>query len=111
MSWTSLTSTSSQAPQPTAQAGAATFIPCHERNINYTATYPAQTALTAFNTSAEAFVANSHWSSSEVNASNGGSSTSTTAARAAAARRTASPRSCLPPHRAVMPGSCSGYLL
>jgi hypothetical protein len=42
-----------------------------ERNINYTATYPAQTALTAFNTSAEAFVNNSHWSSSEVNASNG----------------------------------------
>ena len=36
-----------------------------QRNINYTATYPAQTALTAFNTTAEAFVANKHWSSTE----------------------------------------------
>ena len=35
------------------------------RNINNTATYPAQTALTAFNTTAEAFVAASHWSSTE----------------------------------------------
>jgi hypothetical protein len=42
-----------------------------QRNINYTATYPAQTALTAFNTTAEAFVAGFHWSSSEANASNG----------------------------------------
>jgi hypothetical protein len=35
------------------------------RNIDNTATYPAQTALTAFNTSAEAFVNFSHWSSTE----------------------------------------------
>ena len=35
------------------------------RNINNTATYPAQTALTAFNTSAEAFVAGNLWSSTE----------------------------------------------
>ena len=42
-----------------------------QRNINWTATYPAQTALTAFNTTAEAFVATSHWASSEGNASDG----------------------------------------
>jgi len=36
-----------------------------QRNINYTATYPAQTALTAFNTTAEAFVSDNHWSSSQ----------------------------------------------
>jgi hypothetical protein len=41
------------------------------RNNNYTATYPAQTALTAFNTSTESFFADDHWSSSEVNASGG----------------------------------------
>ena len=41
------------------------------RDINNTADYPAQTALTAFSTNAEAFVANNHWSSSEGNASNG----------------------------------------
>ena len=35
------------------------------RNLNNTAAYPAQTALTAFNTSAEAFVANYHWSSTQ----------------------------------------------
>ena len=35
------------------------------RNNNYTTTYPAQTALTAFNTSAEAFVTDSHWPSTE----------------------------------------------
>lgn len=35
------------------------------RNSNYTTTYPSQTALTAFNTSTEAFVADSHWSSTE----------------------------------------------
>jgi hypothetical protein len=35
------------------------------RDINNTSTYPAQTALTAFNTTAEAFVAGTHWSSSE----------------------------------------------
>jgi hypothetical protein len=35
------------------------------RNINNTATYPAQTALTAFNTSSQGFVADIHWSSSE----------------------------------------------
>jgi hypothetical protein len=36
-----------------------------QRNSNWTAAYPTQTALTAFNTSAEAFVASSHWSSTE----------------------------------------------
>jgi hypothetical protein len=36
-----------------------------KRDINNTTTYPAQTALTAFNTTAEAFVADTHWSSSE----------------------------------------------
>jgi hypothetical protein len=35
------------------------------RDINNTATYPAQTALTAFNTSAEAFGTFGHWSSTE----------------------------------------------
>jgi hypothetical protein len=40
-----------------------------KRDINNTTTYPTQTALTAFNTSAEAFVANDHWSSSEISAS------------------------------------------
>jgi hypothetical protein len=35
------------------------------RNSNYTLTYPAQTALTAFNTTAEAFVAGNHWASTE----------------------------------------------
>ena len=42
-----------------------------QRNINWTTAYPAQTALTAFNTTAEAFVADKHWSSSEFNTSNG----------------------------------------
>jgi hypothetical protein len=41
-----------------------------QRNINWTTTYPAQTALTAFNTTAEAFVADNHWSSSESSATN-----------------------------------------
>jgi hypothetical protein len=38
------------------------------RNSNWTAAYPTQTALTAFSTSTEAFVAALHWSSTEVNA-------------------------------------------
>jgi hypothetical protein len=42
-----------------------------QRNINWTTTYPAQTALTAFNTTAEAFVAAFHWSSSENGAGTG----------------------------------------
>ena len=42
-----------------------------QRNSNYIATYPAQTTLTAFNTTAEAFVADAHWSSSENTAANG----------------------------------------
>jgi hypothetical protein len=41
------------------------------RDLNNTATYPAQTALTAFNTSAEAFVAGFHYASSEFNAAEG----------------------------------------
>tara|TARA_R110002126_G_scaffold279250_2_gene426083 strand:- start:44 stop:697 length:654 start_codon:yes stop_codon:yes gene_type:complete len=36
------------------------------RNINNTATYPAQTALTVFNTTAEAFVPGYHWASSQL---------------------------------------------
>jgi hypothetical protein len=35
------------------------------RDINNTTTYPAQTALTTFNTSAEAFIAETHWSSTQ----------------------------------------------
>jgi hypothetical protein len=42
-----------------------------QRDTNWTAAYPTQTALTAFNTSAEAFVAGGHWSSSEVSTTNG----------------------------------------
>jgi hypothetical protein len=42
-----------------------------QRNINWTTTYPAQTALTAFNTTAEAFAAAHHWSSSENDAGSG----------------------------------------
>ena len=41
------------------------------RDINNTTTYPAQTALTAFNTTAEAFVAANHWSSTEATATSG----------------------------------------
>ena len=41
------------------------------RDINNTATYPAQTALTAFNTTAEAFVADLHWSSTDACAPGG----------------------------------------
>ena len=41
------------------------------RNSNWTAAYPQQTALTAFNTSAEAFVAAIHRSSTEFSATNG----------------------------------------
>jgi hypothetical protein len=36
-----------------------------KRLTNYTTTYPAQTGITAFNTSAEAFVADWHWSSTQ----------------------------------------------
>jgi hypothetical protein len=39
------------------------------RTTNNTATYPTQTALTAFNTSAEAFDTGPHWSSTEGSAS------------------------------------------
>jgi hypothetical protein len=42
-----------------------------KRNINNTTTYPTQTALAAFNTSAEAFVADNHWSSTETSTTNG----------------------------------------
>jgi hypothetical protein len=41
------------------------------RDINNTAAYPAQTALTAFNTSTEAFGAADHWSSTEIPTTNG----------------------------------------
>ena len=36
-----------------------------QRNSNWTAAYPTQTSITAFNTSAEAFAADFHWSSTE----------------------------------------------
>jgi hypothetical protein len=42
-----------------------------QRNSNWSATYPTQTAVTAFNTSAEAFVAlaaDLHWSSTQISA-------------------------------------------
>jgi hypothetical protein len=42
-----------------------------QRNSNWSANYPIQTNLAAFNTSAEAFVAAHHWSSSESGANNG----------------------------------------
>lgn len=42
-----------------------------QRNSNWTAAYPTQTSITAFNTSAEAFVAEYHWSSTESDATNG----------------------------------------
>ena len=41
-----------------------------QRNSNNTASVPTQTPLTAFNTTAESFVAGYHWSSTEFNASN-----------------------------------------
>jgi hypothetical protein len=41
-----------------------------KRTANNTLTYPQQTYVTAFNTSTEAFVADSHWSSTESNANN-----------------------------------------
>jgi hypothetical protein len=39
-----------------------------KRDNNNTANYPQQTYVTAFNTSAEAFVADRHWPSTEINA-------------------------------------------
>jgi hypothetical protein len=42
-----------------------------QRNSNWTAAYPTQTTVTAFNTSTEAFVAADHWSSLEVLSTNG----------------------------------------
>ena len=39
-----------------------------KRTANNTLTYPQQTYVTAFNTSTEAFVADLHWSSTEINA-------------------------------------------
>lgn len=42
-----------------------------QRNSNYSAAYPAQTTVTAFNTSAEAFTANLHWSSLASSATSG----------------------------------------
>tara|TARA_R110002126_G_scaffold196174_1_gene344019 strand:+ start:1370 stop:2026 length:657 start_codon:yes stop_codon:yes gene_type:complete len=41
-----------------------------QRNSNWSDAYPAQTALTAFNTSAEAFSASLHWSSSQLSGTN-----------------------------------------
>ena len=41
-----------------------------QRNSNWTAAYPAQTSLTAFNTTAEEFSALLHWSSSELSGTN-----------------------------------------
>jgi hypothetical protein len=42
------------------------------RTLFYTTTYPTQTFVSAFNTSAESFVASRHWSSVDVNASTAG---------------------------------------
>ena len=42
-----------------------------QRNSNWNAAYPTQTSLTAFNTSAEAFTSDTHWSSTENNATTG----------------------------------------
>jgi hypothetical protein len=42
-----------------------------KRTANFTSTYPAQTNLTAFNTTAQAFVAGAHWSSTESTFSQG----------------------------------------
>jgi hypothetical protein len=42
-----------------------------QRNSNWTAAYPTQTSITAFNTGAEVFVAASHWSSTEGTATSG----------------------------------------
>ena len=42
-----------------------------QRNSNWNAAYPAQTFLTAFNTSTEAFAADVHWSSTEINSAEG----------------------------------------
>jgi hypothetical protein len=41
-----------------------------QRNSNWSAAYPTQTNLTAFNTTSQAFVADVHWSSTEVSAVN-----------------------------------------
>jgi hypothetical protein len=69
------------------------------RNSNNTATYPAQTSLAAFNTTAEAFVAIDHWSSTEFSANTGwflrftngsqGNTTKTDGSRVRAFRRIA----------------------
>ena len=42
-----------------------------QRNSNWTTTYPAQTTLSTFNTSAENFPTNTHWSSTENNSTSG----------------------------------------
>jgi hypothetical protein len=42
-----------------------------QRNNVWTASYPTQTALTAFNTSTESFIAANHWASTEAGPSNG----------------------------------------
>jgi hypothetical protein len=41
-----------------------------KRIVNYTTTYPAQTSLTAFNTSAEGFTGTDHWTSNDSTAAN-----------------------------------------
>jgi hypothetical protein len=38
-----------------------------KRTTNYALSYPVQTSLTAFNTTSQAFVADNHWSSSQLN--------------------------------------------
>jgi hypothetical protein len=49
-------------------AGGTNIYAVPQRSSDWTADYPTQTALTAFNTSTEAFVANRHWSSTEATA-------------------------------------------
>jgi hypothetical protein len=51
--------------QQTTQVGAQTYTLFRNATAIGTAAYPIQTTLTAFNTSAEAFVADDHWSSTE----------------------------------------------
>jgi hypothetical protein len=58
-----------------------------KRDNNYSPTFPRQSILTPFNTSAEAFVAGSHWSSTEAAPPTRGSCSSSTAASSTSASR------------------------
>jgi hypothetical protein len=60
-----------------------------QRNSNWTAAYPTQTSITAFNTGAEVFVAASHWSSTEGTATSGWFLNFSSGSRTTTPRRTA----------------------